>query len=133
MDEKVFISTRKSTRENWDDNEIFNKIIINANRQNYYKSHYLNSENQMTPEFKGYMKIVFDVTNIQELIEKTKGNWKLIIEEGINDPIVNNEAKEAIIYNEDFELYYNDIKKIKSSSKTIKDLFDEEKNLLLQT
>ena len=127
MKEKVFVSTRKSTKENWDDNEIFNKIIVNVNRKNFYKSHYLNGDNQMTSEFKGYMKLVFDVTKIQELIEKTKGDWKLIIEEGINDPIVNTVDKQAVIYNDDFELYYNDIKKIKGSSKTIKDLFDETK------
>lgn len=111
MEEKIFISTRKSTKENWDDNEIFNQIIVNANREKFYKSHYLSSENQMTSEFKGYMKLVFDVTNIQELIEKTKGDWKLVIEEGINDSIVNIEEKSTIIYNEDFEIYYNDIKK----------------------
>lgn len=127
MEEKIFISTRKSTKENWDDNEIFNQIIVNANREKFYKSHYLSSENQMTSEFKGYMKLVFDVTNIQELIEKTKGDWKLVIEEGINDPVVNIEEKSATIYNEDFEMYYNDIKKMKGSSKTIKDLFDEKK------
>lgn len=127
MKEKVFISTRKSTKENWDDNEIFNQIIVNASRENFYKSHYLSSENQMTSEFKGYMKLVFDVTNIQELISKTKGDWKLVIEEGVNDPVVNVEEKGVTIYNEDFEIYYNDIKKMKGSSKTIKDLFDEKK------
>lgn len=127
MEEKIFISTRKSTKENWDDNEIFNQIIVNTNREKFYKSHYLSSENQMTSEFKGYMKLVFDVTNIQELIEKTKGDWKLVIEEGINDPVVNIEEKSATIYNEDFEIYYNDIKKMKGSSKTIKDLFDKKK------
>ena len=127
MEEKIFISTRKSTKENWDDNEIFNQIIINVAENNFFRSHYLNSENHMTSEFKGYMKLVFDVTNIQELIAKTQGDWSLRIEEGIDDPIINKKMKETVIYNGDFELYYNDIKKIKGSSKTIKDLFDDNK------
>lgn len=127
MEEKVFISTRKSTKENWDDNEIFNQITINTNRNNFFRSHYLNTENRMTSEFKGYMKLVFDVTNIQELVEKTKGNWELVIEDGINDPIINTKMNQVIIYNGDFEYYYSDTRKIKSSSKTVKDLFDENK------
>lgn len=127
MEEKVFISTRKSTKENWDDNEVFNQITINVPENNFFRSHYLNSENQMVSEFKGYMKLVFDVTNIQELIEKTKGDWTLVIEDGTDDPIISTEMKKTVIYNGDYEMYYNDIKKIKGSSKTIKDLFDDTK------
>ena len=127
MNEKVFISTRKSTKENWDDNEIFNQIIINVDRRNFSKSHYINLENKMTSEFKGYMKLIFDVKNSQELIKKTKGDWTLTIEDGIGDPIINNELRKVTLYNEDFELYYSNAKKIKGSSKTIKDLFNENK------
>lgn len=126
MNEKVMLNTRIQSKADWDSNEIFSGIN-SSEVVNYYRSHYLNSESQMTSEFKEYMKNVFDVSKIEDLILKTSGNWKLVIKEGFGDPLINESEKVVTIYNSDFEFYYNEIKNIKKSSKTIKDLFDDEK------
>lgn len=127
MQDKIFINTRRTSEDSWDTNELFNNIEINAQDDKFIKSHFYSKNMQMTSEFKEYMKIIFDVTKIQELIEKTEGEWILIIEDGIGDPKIDNVRKKVIIYNDDFEQFYNDIKKVKGSSKTVKDLFDDNK------
>ena len=127
MQDKIFINTRRTSEDSWDTNELFNNIEINVQDDKFIKSHFYSKSMQMTSEFKEYMKIIFDVTKIQELIEKTEGEWILIIEDGIGDPKIDNVQKIVIIYNDDFEQFYNDIKRVKGSSKTVKDLFDDNK------
>lgn len=126
MNKKIGISTQIKNNRDMQFNELFSNIVVEVPEKEYHRSHLFNN-NELTPKFKEYLYNVTGVTRIEELIKKFGNGWilKIIPGEGDYNSEYNNNV--FTLYYNDYELFYNQKKTIKSSSKAIVDLYDGNK------
>lgn len=128
MNNKVTINTREISKDGWKQNDMFDDVEINVDENIFIKSHMLDKNNGITSELREYLYNILDVSKVEDLVKILGVGWKLTIEDGISDPIISLQTKVLKIYYGDFEIFYFDKKNVSKSSKTIKDLFNDDKN-----
>lgn len=124
---KMVLSQRIVNNDNTKENDLFKEYIINV--ENYSKTHIFSNIERgiISTTFKEYLYNVFDVSNQQELIKKVNGEWKLILEDGIDDFKLNEAEKIVTIYYGDYKKFYYNKMKTKNSANAIKMLFNDDK------
>ncbi len=124
---KMILSQRIVDNDNTKENDLFKEYIINV--ENYSKTHIFSNIEKgiISTTFKEYLYNVFDVSNQLELIKKINGEWKLILEDGIDDFILDETQKVVTIYYGDYKIFYYDKMKTKNSANAIKMLFNDDK------
>lgn len=124
---KMILSQRIVNNDNTKENDLFKEYIINV--ENYSKTHIFSNIERgiISTTFKEYLYDVFDVSNQQELIKKINGEWKLILEDGIDDFKLNETEKIVTIYYGNYKMFYYNKMKTKNSSNAIKMLFNDDK------
>lgn len=128
MFEKIILSTRETSGDIYKEQQAFERIIINVPNSKFAKSHMLDSTNKIKADLREYLYNALDVSNSHDMISMLGSGWVLVVNDGISDPVVSSENKTVEIYYDDFEMFYKDKKNLKDTSKTVKDLFDDEKN-----
>lgn len=128
MNNKITISTRETSKDIWKQNEMFDGIEIKVDDDKFIKSHMLDNKNRISSELREYLYNILDVSNVEDMTKILGNGWKLIVEKGISDPVVSIKDKTVTIYYDDFDLFYFERKNISKSSKTVKDLFNDNKN-----
>lgn len=128
MNNKITISTRETSKDIWKQNEMFDGIEIKVDDDKFIKSHMLDNKNRISSELREYLYNILDVSNVEDMTKILGNGWKLIVEKGISDPVVSIKNKTVTIYYDDFDLFYFERKNISKSSKTVKDLFNDNKN-----
>lgn len=88
----------------------------------------LDNKNRISSELREYLYNILDVSNVEDMTKILGDGWRLIIEKGISDPVVSIKDKTVTIYYDDFEFFYSEKKNITKSSKTVKDLFNNNRN-----
>ena len=103
---KMILSQRIVNNDNTKENDLFKEYIINV--ENYSKTHIFSNIERgiISTTFKEYLYDVFDVSNQQELIKKINGEWKLILEDGIDDFKLNETEKIVTIYYGNYKMFY---------------------------
>ena len=128
MNNKITISTRETSKDTWKQNEMFDDIEIKVEDKKFIKSHMLDNKNRISSELREYLYNILDVSNVEDMTKILGDGWRLIIEKGISDPVVSIKDKTVTIYYDDFEFFYSEKKNITKSSKTVKDLFNNNRN-----
>jgi len=124
---KMILSQRIVDNDITKENDLFKEYIINV--ENYSKTHIFSNVEKgiISTTFKEYLYNVFDLSNQEELINKINGEWKLILEDGVDDFILDESKKIVTIYYGDYKIFYYDKMKTKNSANAIKMLFNDEK------
>lgn len=124
---KMILSQRIVNNDNTKENDLFKEYIINV--ENYSKTHIFSNIERgiISTTFKEYLYNVFDVSNQQELIKKINGEWKLILEDGIDNFKLNKTEKIVTIYYGNYKMFYYNKMKTKNSANAIKMLFNDDK------
>lgn len=124
---KMILSQRIVDNNVTKENDLFKEYIINV--ENYSRTHIFSDSEKgiISKTFKEYLFNVFGVSNQQELIKRVNGEWKLILEDGIKDFILNEREKIVIVYYGDYKEFYYYKMKTKKSTNAIKMLFNNDK------
>ena len=122
---KLIISRRKNVQDSFEQYELFSNYILEVDE--YYKTHlFVNEENgEVSPSLKKYLYSIFDVSNQDNLLSNMNdGNWTLYIKSGYGEPSINTKKKEASIYYDSFEMFYDSKKQISNAVSSVKKLYE---------
>lgn len=116
------INKRKNYESSFEPLELFKMVKLEV--ENYSKSHiYVKENGEITSELKRYLYSVFNVTNEENLIEKTSG-FELYIKSGYGKADINLEKKKVCIYYDTFEMFYDGKKEISKATNAVKKLYE---------
>ena len=125
---KLIISRRKNIQDAFEQYELFSNYIIEVDE--YYKTHLFANEDdgEISSQLKKYLYMVFNVSNQDNLLNDINdGDWTLYIKSGYGEPTINTKSKEASIYYDSFEIFYDSKKQITNAVSSVRKLYEEKK------
>lgn len=123
---KLIISRRKNIQDAFEQYELFSNYIIEVDE--YYKTHLFANEDdgEISSQLKKYLYMVFNVSNQDNLLNNINdGDWTLYIKSGYGEPTINTKNKEASIYYDSFEIFYDSKKQITNAVSSVRKLYEE--------